>query len=221
VPQVSGSSLDDSLTETNMDIRIILFDADGVLQRPSALRPQAWQGLLGPDRDAGQFVSAVFHVEEAALVGGTDFVAAFSALVREWRCEGSLEDALAVWTMIEPDAEITQLVRALRKGGVSCCLATNQERHRASYMSEQLGYSSLFDRAFYSCRMGVAKPSISYFRSIVDELGVPPAHVLFIDDREPNVSAAQDAGLNATRFLIDLGAANLTRALADFGVHVV
>jgi len=94
--------------------------------------------------------------------------------------------------MIEPDTEITRLVRALRGSGLSCCLATNQERHCASYMSDQLGYRKLFDREFYSCRMGVAKPSIAYFRAIVDELGVPPAHVLFIDDRELNVTSAKE-----------------------------
>ena len=204
-----------------MDIQAILFDADGVLQRPSALRPQAWQRLLGPNRDAGQFVNAVFDVEEAALEGGLDFVGALSALLCDWRCKGSLEDALAVWTMIEPDAEITQLVRTLRSSGLSCCLATNQERHRASYMSEQLCYRSLFDREFYSCHMGVAKPSVAYFRSIVDQLGVPSAHVLFIDDRETNVSSAQNVGLNAIQFFIDSGPANLVRSLADFGVHVV
>ena len=90
-----SKALDDNLNKTNLDIQAILFDADGVLQRPAALRPQAWQRLLGPDRDAGQFVHAVFDVEEAALDGGCDFIGALSAL-----CATGI--ATARWRMLSP-----------------------------------------------------------------------------------------------------------------------
>ena len=199
-------------------IETILFDADGVLQRPAPQRRAAWQRLIGPDRKVDEFLAAVFAIERPGHEG-SDFVQKFSDLVVEWRCEGTIQDALAAWTMIEPDPEMAQVVRALRRAGLRCCLATNQEPHRAAHMSEHLGYSRLFDREFYSCRMGVAKPSTTYFRSIVDELGVVAEHVLFLDDREDNVAAAQQAGLHAAQFLIDSGPAHLTRTLAQFGVR--
>jgi hypothetical protein len=50
--------------------------------------------------------------------------------------------------MIEPDAEVVRFVRALRQSNLVCCLATNQEPYRASFMSQQLGYCRLFDREF-------------------------------------------------------------------------
>ena len=204
-----------------MAIQAILFDADGVIQRPSARRREAWQSLLGPERDVDEFVAAVFEVERRALEGASDFIGALSGLLVTFASRGSLQDALVAWTMIEPDSGMTQLVHTLRRQGVRCCLATNQEPHRASYMSGQLGYRGLFDREFYSCRMGVAKPAPAYFRSMIDELGLSPANVLFLDDNETNVNSARQAGLNAAQFFIDSGSLNLARTLGDFGIHVV
>jgi putative hydrolase of the HAD superfamily len=202
-------------------IKALLFDADGVIQRPSALRHESWQALFGHERDAQPFLDAVFECERRALEGTSDFIGALSGLLREWQCQGTLKDALAVWTMIAPDPGMTQLVQTLRQGGIRCYLATNQEPHRAFYMSDQLGYRRLFDGAFYSCRMGVAKPATAYFRAIIDELGLPAANVLFIDDNEANVNSARDAGLNALQFLVDSGPSHLKHALRGFGVHVV
>lgn len=204
-----------------MNIQAILFDADGVIQRPSTRRRGAWQELLGPKRDVDEFVAAMFEIERAALEGKSDFLSALSGLLAAWRCQGTLEDALVAWTMIEPDLETTQIVQALRRTGVRCCLATNQEPHRAAHMSENLRYRDLFDREFYSCRMGIAKPATAYFRAIVDELDLSSANMLFLDDHEANVSSAREAGLNAAQFLLDSGSANLVRTFADFGIHVV
>jgi putative hydrolase of the HAD superfamily len=214
-------TLDDLHQIRTTMIRAILFDADGVVQRPPAQERRAWQELIGAGRDVDEFVAAVFEVEHAALEGGSDFVAGLSRLLVEWHCHGTLKEALAAWTMIEPDAGVTGIVQVLRRSGLTCCLTTNQESHRASYMSVQLGYRDLFDREFYSCRMGIAKPAPAYFRTIVDELDVSPASVLFLDDHEANVSSARKAGLNAVQFLLHSDSLNLTRTLADFGVHVV
>src|SRR2546425_6993957 len=98
-----------------MAIQAILFDADGVIQRPSARRRGAWQSLLGPERDVDEFVAAVFEVERRALEGGADFIGALSGLLVEWGCRGSLQDAPAAWTMIEPDVEMTQIIQTLRR----------------------------------------------------------------------------------------------------------
>src|SRR5262245_24406491 len=204
----------------SMTIQAILFDADGVLQRPAALRRDAWKQLLGADLDVDAFVAAVFDAERHAVAGGFDFIAAFAELLVRWHCQGDIEDGLRAWTMIEPDAEVVQLVQALRQRNLTCCLATNQEPYRASFMSQQLGYRGLFDREFYSCYMGVAKPAPEYFHSIVGELGVSAADVLFLDDRDDNIMAAKDAGLHAVQFLIDSGSRNLANTLRHVGIEV-
>ena len=168
-----------------------------------------------------EFVRAVFEVETHALAGAADFISGLSGLLLEWQCPGSLQEALAAWTMIEPDSGVTDFIRRLRQRGVGCYLATNQEPHRAAYMSEQLGYCWLFDQEFYSCRIGVAKPAPAYFHSILEQLALPPPDVLFLDDHEVNIDAARTAGMHALQFFVDSGPIHLRQVLGGFGVHVV
>ena len=201
-------------------IRAILFDADGVLQRASPGRREAWQRLIGPAGDVDAFFASVSTIERPALEGRTDFVGAFEGLLKAWPAPGAIADALAAWTMIEPDGEVVQLVQALRQAGTPCCLASNQEPYRASHMSDTLDYRGLFDREFYSCRVGLAKPAPDYFAYIADVLGVAPANLLFFDDHEINVTAARAVGLEAVRFHLDSGAAALVGELARYGVRL-
>ena len=61
-------------------------------------------------------------------------------------------------------------------------------------MSETLGYRDLFDRQFYSCYLGHAKPSRAYFEQVLAALQLPPDRVLFLDDQEDNVAGAGELG---------------------------
>jgi putative hydrolase of the HAD superfamily len=90
-----------------------------------------------------------------------------------------------------------ELVARLRASGVTCGLATNQDLDRALFMDEELGYGGRFDHSFYSCRLGVKKPSPEYFRHALSTVKLAPSAVLFLDDHQVNVEAAQLVGINA------------------------
>jgi putative hydrolase of the HAD superfamily len=88
-------------------------------------------------------------------------------------------------------------------------------------MSGSLEYAQLFDHEFYSCRMGLAKPAKAYFTAILSELDVRPDTVLFIDDRQANVAAAREVGINAAIFEVDSGPAALRQTMRLFGIEAV
>jgi putative hydrolase of the HAD superfamily len=201
-----------------MNIDVVLFDADGVLQQASERRHDAWQNVLGAGRELEGFLAQLSRAERPALEGSADFVESLSGILAEWKCGAPLAEALAAWTMIDPDPDAAHVVRSLRRRGVTCVLASNQEPHRAGYMSATLGYRELFDREFYSCRMGVMKPSIAYFQQILKELELSPAHGLFVDDNADNVESARAAGLHAAQVRLEPGAAELMRTLRRFGL---
>jgi putative hydrolase of the HAD superfamily len=121
---------------------------------------------------------------------------------------------------IEVHHEVMQVVQAVRRSGIPCHIASNQQSSRARHMSEGLNYRSLFDAEFYSCVVGAAKPKAGYFQKVVAKLGCPAGSVLFFDDRLENVKAAQQEGLAAALFYGADGAAALERQLASFGVAV-
>lgn len=61
-------------------------------------------------------------------------------------------------------------------------------------------WAGLFRHRFFSARLGLTKPDRRIFAQVCDLLGVRPAEVLFVDDREVNVAAAAELGMRAVRF---------------------
>ena len=182
-------------------MRAILFDADGVLQRPGADFRAACAAILGERAlEIERFMRELFALEKPALTGERDFLADMDGFLAGYGLVDRTNDVLAIWTAIETDAAMFAEVAALRRRGVLCCLATNQQPFRGRHMSETLGYRELFDHEFYSHSLGVAKPDPSYFRAIAKRLALAPAEMLFIDDHEANVLGAREAGLHAELF---------------------
>jgi putative hydrolase of the HAD superfamily len=181
--------------------KAILFDADGVIQRPGAEFRAACGAVLGSTGEPlDRFMRELFAVEKPALTGHRDFVAdLMEVLVRHGAAE-RLNDALAIWTAIDVDAAMPAAISALRAQGVLCCLATNQQKFRGKHMSETLGFAQLFDHEFYSHALGLAKPDPAYFQAIVDKLALPAAELLFIDDHDTNLTGAREAGLQVALF---------------------
>ena len=201
-------------------IRAVLFDADGVVQipRPSWLASLA--ALCGiPDR-TDEFLADVFAAEKPCLAGRGDFEPALAAVLRKWRSSVALEDALQIWTEIEPSADTLGVVRALRSAGIAVALTTNQQAHRANYMANGLGYAEHFDHLLYSCELGHAKPSAAFFSSALVRIATEPERTLFIDDDEANVAAARDGGLHAEVYHLSEGVGRLHEVLKRHGLHI-
>lgn len=199
-------------------IRAVLFDADGVLQQPSPGWRDKVAELCGDPDQAETFVEEVFAVERPCFRGRADFGRALDAVLRRWGSRFNVDDALQVWTLIEPDAGMLDVVTRLRDNGTTVGLATNQQAYRADFMSFRLGYAELFDHLFYSCNIGFAKPSEEYFQAVLDRLAVPAPEILFLDDHQANVQAASWFGLRAEVFSIEAGAAEAGRILERHGV---
>jgi len=201
-------------------IRAVLLDADGVVQLPGS----AWRASLGalcrdPSR-ADEFLTDVFGAERPCLTGAADFQAALGQVLRKWESTVSVEVALRVWTEIEPATDVLNLVRLLRSSGISVSLATNQQAHRANFMTNSLGYRACFDHLLYSCELGFTKPSVEYFSSALAKIAIEPSEVLFIDDHEANVAAARSCRLHAERFHLSEGVGRIHEILKGYGLDV-
>jgi HAD superfamily hydrolase (TIGR01509 family) len=83
-------------------------------------------------------------------------------------------------------------------------------------IEDKLTLSRFASWRFVSCRMGVRKPDAEAYLIPARELGLPPAELLFIDDRKENCDAALALGLDAIVFE---DAAQLRRELQRRGVR--
>jgi putative hydrolase of the HAD superfamily len=179
-------------------VTAVLWDADGVLQRvPGGAEESMRPALEGRVEDVDGFLEAASQAERPALAGEVSWLDVLPGLLERWGIGDSFDEMVRIWLSIEPVEATHELLRALRKAGLRCYLATNQAEHRGVHMRDQLGYASVFDGAFYSYEMGVAKPDPAYFRLIVEALGIEPGEMLFLDDRLDNVEAARSVGMRA------------------------
>jgi len=201
-------------------IHTVLLDADGVVQLPRPGWLASLAALCGDPERADEFLADVFAAERPCLEGRADFEPALAAVLRKWRSSVAVEDALRIWTQIEPSADTLGVVRALRSAGISVALATNQQAHRANYMTNALGYAAHFDHLLYSCELGHAKPSPAFFSSALARIATEPARTLFIDDDEANVTAARDLGLRAEVYHLSEGVGRLHEVLRGHGLRV-
>ncbi len=194
--------------------RCLLLDADGVLQSI----PDGWLDTLramAPSEPEG-FLQAVLAAEDPATRGEMTFRQALTPVLAHYPCLVDIDSVMQVWRRLDIDAAMMDEVAQLRGSGLLCALATNQHDVRAGLMRQLPEYVTAFDAQFYSCEMGLTKPSPDFFRAIVADLGVDPAEALFLDDRADNVDGARSAGLRAEVFTGGGGRRELRRILQRF-----
>ncbi len=184
----------------------MLWDADGVLQYTPA---SSWDLAV---RVVAQFPDA--------MTGALIDEARIRANAHRLGLGDRVDDIVAVWSMfdlVSPSLEVVSLVRA---AGTACYLATNQDAYRAACMREKAPYGEILDGAYYSCDIGVAKPSAAFFEYIVTDLGLAPDQLLFLDDQLKNVVGARSAGLNAEQWAHDDGVTRLRTILDAHGIRL-
>jgi putative hydrolase of the HAD superfamily len=205
-------------------IDAILFDADGVIQRaPADIHQRLATSLGAAPHQVQACVADIFEAEAPALVGAAELAETLAPVLARWRAPCDAQALIAQWHTIEVDTSVLGLVAELRAAGMRCAIASNQEAGRARRMSDGLGYGRAFDREFYSCHVGHAKPSPHFFAEVIRQGGLDPPRTLFIDDRPDNVEAARRAGLVGAQFVlgeIGSGAGPLRALLAGHGVRL-
>lgn len=173
-------------------ISALLLDADGVVQFTEDVRGRLAEVLGSPET-----VSELWALEKQALDGAHDFTPMLTEFLASKGRPDAAPEVLEVWHNIEPYPGALDLLAELRAAGLPLYLGTNQQNVRGAYMVANLDYDQHFDKQFYSFELGVAKPNPAFFTAVVQQLGVDPASVLFIDDMHDNVAGALAAGLQA------------------------
>jgi putative hydrolase of the HAD superfamily len=182
-------------------IRAIAFDVDGVL-----VNSMVFAKVLARDygltlEDTAAFFQGPF---KRCLLGEADLKAELPRFLASWGWPHSLEDFVARW--FEADSELNlemvDFATRARQRGIGCYVASTQERHRASYLEQEMGFADIFDGLFFSCRLRCQKPEPRLYELVLAEVGCEPEELLFLDDLHENVVAAREAGWNAETYRI-------------------
>ena len=179
--------------------RWLLLDIDGVLLPPADLTAGLRHAHGISSDQLQELVACCF---DACLVGEADLAAELPPWLKRWGYPGTARDFLeAVFAAQRaPEPRLLKQVAALRREGLGCGVASNQEQWRAEHLERSLELPRRFDRAFFSCRLGSRKPQPAFYREVERRLGATGESILFWDDQEANVAAARERGWVAERY---------------------
>ncbi|TDW34870.1 putative hydrolase of the HAD superfamily [Rhizobium azibense] len=196
----------------------IFFDVDGVLidgwhSDPSLRKP--WDATieadLGVDRAAfgnlffGKAGDRSISLMAECIIGKRDLAEALAEILPQVGYHGDAKDFMRYW--FEKDSnlnrEVFDLVESIRSGSdVELYVATGQEHHRARFLWNELGFSKLFDRMFYSAEIRYPKKDIRFFEAINSRLSIGSGErPIFFDDQPEIVAVARQAGWDANPFV--------------------
>ena len=106
-------------------------------------------------------------------------------------------------TDFSPVANTFMLERidALRKSGHRCVLGSNTFQPHINVVSRMAEKPlSHLDKAYESYKMHISKPSLSFWKRIVEEEGYSYSDTVFIDDRDDNIRAAESLGITCFKY---------------------
>lgn len=182
-------------------IKVVIFDADGVL-----INGEKFSSIL--ERDYGisiektkSFFSGPF---QNCLIGENDLKEIIQPHLSEWGWTKGTDIFLDYWFNCEHtiNEELIKYIQILRRKGVMCLLATNNEKHRFQHMLEKFGFSKSFDKTYSSAHLGQKKPSINFFAKMYSDLeNIKKDEILFIDDDPENIAGAKEFGIHAELYV--------------------
>jgi len=182
---------------------LVLFDLDDVLCRydrsarvasmasatgcsPDSVRQAIWASGVEARADAGELNERDYLVELGERLG----------------CRVTLDTWLAARQVaMTPHHEVLALARRLAERGRVAVL-TNNSRLVADHIRRLCpAVFEVFGSAVHaSAEFGAAKPAHQVFLRCLDQMGVAPGEVLFVDDLSANVAGAIGAGLHGHHF---------------------
>jgi putative hydrolase of the HAD superfamily len=102
------------------------------------------------------------------------------------------------WLSTEPGT--LEILVELHEGGTRLALLSNAGADFGSFFRHgSLG--PLFEKFFVSGELGVVKPHPEIYLTVIDELGIRPDQMVFIDNREVNVRGAEAVGASGHTFV--------------------
>jgi putative hydrolase of the HAD superfamily len=199
-----------TMTRTVRPVQAVLFDYGGVLRRDE--RASAYDAI---DAEFGLTPGALWWAmhdipeyrlsREGAIDRAAYRAAVRRALVEREGVDGRVDAALAAFdahiAALPPlDSDMHGLLDDLRKAGrVKLGLLSNAPRGFTERL-RAAGVTPLFDDAFVSGDIGLAKPDPAVYRFAAGRLGVEPVACLMIDDQMRNIEGAHTAGLRTHFF---------------------
>jgi putative hydrolase of the HAD superfamily len=181
----------------------VIFDYGNVLSQPQPIADtQAMSDIL--DLPLARFTELYWRFRvpyDAGTLTPADYwntvAETASRLLTADQASALIELDSRSWS--HPAPGMPQWASRLRAAGLRTAILSNMPVPVRDYVL-RCSWLPDFDARVFSCEAGVCKPAPEIYRDCLSKLGAQPSDVLFLDDRESNVRAAEALGLHAVLF---------------------
>jgi putative hydrolase of the HAD superfamily len=188
----------------NSSIQAVLFDYGLVLSGPPD--PAAWERMKQILHVNEEDFHAAYWRSRDAYDRGTlngdaywqTVAADLHRVIDRLQIDALIDADLDMWT--QPNDDMIGWAARLQQRGIKTGILSNIGDAMETGVRARNPWLADFAHHTYSHRLGIAKPDLAIYRHAAEGLGLPPAAILFVDDREENIDAARVAGMTAVRY---------------------
>lgn len=99
-----------------------------------------------------------------------------------------------------PNSNMAQLAYRLHRAGIELAILSNMPMDIKIYLENNCEWLPEFVHRTYSCDLKVAKPDPRIYEHSVNSMARHEERIVFIDDRQENIDAARQIGINSLLF---------------------
>ncbi len=185
-------------------IQAVLFDYGLVLTGPPD--PAAWARMLALTDLSESVFHAAYWAPRHAYDRGTHTgpaywhaVGAHAGLtLAPEQIQSLIAADTALWT--QPNQPMIDWAARLQAAGTPTGILSNLGDSITAGVLETLPWLAGFSHHTFSHVLKLAKPEAEIYAHAAAGLNTPPAHILFVDDREDNIAGALAAGMQVIRY---------------------
>lgn len=182
-------------------VKAVLFDFGQVLSQPAD--PAIWQQMLNisglseadlhreywahrHEYDRGTFTGEAYWHKVASGSQATFTPAQIAALI---------DADVNLWSRL--NLPMVEWAQSLQRAGIRTGILSNIGDAMTDGLTAKFDWISGFDHCIWSHTLKLAKPEVAIYHCAAQGLDTDPAQILFIDDKQENIEAAQSAGMQA------------------------
>ncbi len=188
----------------NEGISCIFIDIGGVLF--SLDYQGVWDGLCARSGKSVSEVQKALYAEDIFFpfeLGEISADTYYSEVTAMLSCSISYDEFRDIWnSLLIKDERMFEITSAL-KSQADILILSNTNEMNAEYMEQDI--KGLTDTAVYSFQAGYLKPDAKIYEYALQVAGALANRVLFIDDTEENIVAAESVGIRSHLFTNEKG----------------
>ncbi len=195
----------------NKKYSVVMFDFGGVIAEEGFVQGmKAIAEKHGLDPSSVEKTATAILYDSGYLCGKSTEEAFWESFKRKFDLNESVQDLRnEVLSRFVLRPWMLKLIHTLRDLGYATVLLTDQTNW-IEEINEKASFYDIFDYVFNSYRLGKSKHDGTIFQDVLNTLHEDPGSIIFIDDKEENVTLAKKLGIvgilykNKAKLLKDL-----------------